>query len=157
MRLHSEKQACPRKGLQTALEKVLRRRQTEPGRKAFWDPEQADRHPARGWGTGVAKQSLKSVEPGMCTLCTRERCWHEVRDGRQALICQHLHPLGTQELLAGPSMTPATPITPKQGCATHDEGMQEHTHLARLRSGTAQRTLHCSRREQGRQLRMLAA
>src|SRR5258708_4231437 len=73
----------------------------------------------------------------MCTLCARQRCWHEVRVGREALIYQHLHPLGTQQLLAHPSMKPPTPITPKQGRGTHDEGMQEHTRLTRFRRSTA--------------------
>lgn len=44
-----------------------------------------------------------------------------------------LHPLVTQELHAGPSMNPPTPVSPEQRLSPDAEGMQQHTHLARLR------------------------
>ena len=36
------------------------------------------------------------------------------------------------QLDARPSVPPPTPIPPEQGCGTDDEGMQEHTYLARF-------------------------
>ena len=70
--------------IQTALETGLRRRQTQPGCKAFWDPKELDRYPTRRWDTRVASEPLLKVEPVMRTLCTRERDWHEKRVGREA-------------------------------------------------------------------------
>jgi len=43
MKLHAEKQACPRRGNPTAVKTMLRRRQTERGGKEFWDAEQLHR------------------------------------------------------------------------------------------------------------------
>ncbi len=76
-----------KRGIQTALETGLCRRQTQPDSKAFWNPEERDRDPVRCWDTGIASEPLPNVEPVMRQLGPRERCWHEVRDGRQALIC----------------------------------------------------------------------
>jgi len=42
-----------------------------------------------------------------------------------------------QELYARTSVVPTAPVTPEQGCRTEDEWMQEHAHLARLRSSAA--------------------
>jgi hypothetical protein len=44
MKLSSEKQACPRRSKPTTVNRLLSRCQTERGGKAFWDPEQSDRH-----------------------------------------------------------------------------------------------------------------
>ncbi len=134
MRFHSEKQTCPRRGLQTTLEMVLRCGQPQRGSKAFWDTEQVDRHLARSWGTRVAKQPLLNVEAIMCALCTRQRRVREIRGGRETRILLHLHVLATQQLSARPSMVPTAPITPEHRCGADEEGMQEHAHLARLGS-----------------------
>ncbi len=48
MSFHSKKQAYPRREKPTAAETVLRRRQTQRSGKAFWDPEESDRHPTCG-------------------------------------------------------------------------------------------------------------
>jgi hypothetical protein len=93
----------------------------------------------------------------MRALRTGEGYRCENRANREILPSLHLHPLGTQQLFARPSMVPPTPITPEQGCGTDHQGMPQDTHLARLFGGAALRTLHWSRREQGRQLLMLAA
>ena len=55
-------------------------------------------------------------------------------DGRPDL---DLDLLVAQELGACPSVGPTAPVAPEQGCRTNNERMQEHTHLARLRSGAA--------------------
>src|SRR5438128_3400091 len=137
MRCHSEKQACPRRKKPTAVETVLSRRQTQRGGKAFWDTEESDRHPARCWGSRVASEPLLKVETIMRALCTRQGCRRGIRAGRETLLSLHLHTLGTQQLLARPSLVPTTPITPEQGRGTNDEGMQQHAHLARLGGGAA--------------------
>ena len=49
----------------------------------------------------------------------------------------HLDALLAQELYARTSVVPTAPVTPEQGCRTDDERMQEHAHLARLRSSAA--------------------
>jgi hypothetical protein len=55
-------------------------------------------------------------------------------DGRPDL---DLDALMAQELDACTSVGPAAPVAPEQGRRTGDERMQEHTHLARLRSCAA--------------------
>ena len=109
MRFHSGKQACPRRKNPTAVETVLSRRQTQRGGKAFWDTEESDRHPARCWGSRVASEPLLKVETIMRALCTRQG--RGSRASRETLLYLHLHTLGTQQLLARPSMVPTTPIT----------------------------------------------
>jgi hypothetical protein len=56
MRLHAEKQACPRRRNLAAIKTVLSRRQTERDGKAFWDAEQSDRYLASREGTRIASQ-----------------------------------------------------------------------------------------------------
>jgi hypothetical protein len=58
MRLHPEKQACPRRGNPPAVKTGLPLRQTERGGKGFWDAEQFDRHLVRGWDAHVTSESL---------------------------------------------------------------------------------------------------
>jgi hypothetical protein len=111
MRFHSEKQVCPRRKKSTAVETVLSRRQTQRGGKAFWDPEESDRHPARCWGSRVASEPLLKVETIMRALCTRQGRRRGIGASRETLLYLHLHPLGTQQVLARPSMMPTTPIT----------------------------------------------
>ena len=41
----------------------------EEGGESVWHPEQGDRRPASGWGTGIACQPLGKREPIMCSLC----------------------------------------------------------------------------------------
>src|SRR5258708_37413655 len=68
MRLHSEKQACPRRGNPTAVKTMLSRRQTERGGKAFWDTEQSDRHLTRCGDSCVASEPLCPREARVGTL-----------------------------------------------------------------------------------------
>ena len=77
--------------------------------KAFWDTEESDRHPARCWGSRVASEPLLKVETIMRTLCTRQG--RGIRASRETLLYLHLQTLGTQQLLAHPSMVPTAPIT----------------------------------------------
>jgi hypothetical protein len=64
MRLHAEKQACPRGRNPMAIKTVLSCRQPERDGKAFWDTEQSDCHPPSREGTRIASQPLRprSVE-----------------------------------------------------------------------------------------------
>src|SRR6266487_192654 len=71
MRLHSEKQACPRKRDFTAVKTALGCCQTECDGKTFWDAEQPNRHLACGRDTRIACEPLGPVETRMCTLGTR--------------------------------------------------------------------------------------
>src|SRR5438270_12443062 len=71
-RLHSEKQACPRRGNPTAVKTVLNRRQTERGGKALWDAEEFDCHLARCWDTHIASEPLSPRETRVGTLRTRK-------------------------------------------------------------------------------------
>src|SRR5207247_8450220 len=68
MRLHSEKQACPRRRNPTAVKTVLSRGQTERDGKAFGEAEQADRHLTRCWDSCVASEPLGPREASMGTL-----------------------------------------------------------------------------------------
>ena len=43
----------------------------------------------------------------------------------------------SHQLHAGTPMFSAAPISPEQGCGTHPQRMQQHTHLARLGGGVA--------------------
>ncbi len=72
MRLHSEKQACPRRRNTVAAKAVLSRRQTERGGKDFWDAEQLDRDLASRWSTRIASQPL----------CPREAIVRSLRAGK---------------------------------------------------------------------------
>lgn len=136
-RLHSEKHACPRRGNPTAGKTVLSRCQTERGGKAFWDTEQPDRHLTRCWDAHVAGEPLWKVEPIMCALCPGEGCRRENWAGRETLLHLHFHALLSKQMHAHSSMKSPTPITPEERSRTDDEGMQEHTHLARLGGGAA--------------------
>src|SRR5437868_8286643 len=68
MRLHSEKQACPRRRNLTALKMALSRCQTERDGKAFGDAEQSDRHLTGCWDSCVASEPFCPREASMGTL-----------------------------------------------------------------------------------------
>ncbi len=68
MKLHSEKQACPRRENPTAVKTILSSRQTERGGKAFWDAKEFDGHLARCWDTRIAGESLSPRETRVGTL-----------------------------------------------------------------------------------------
>ena len=155
MRCHSEKQACPRRTNPTAVETVLSRRQTQRGGKAFWDTEESDRHPARCWGSRVASEPLLKVETIMRALCTGQGRRRASGAGRETLLHLHFHALLPKQTHAHASMKSPTPIPPEERSRPDDQWMQQHAHLARLRSGVAL-PLTLLRRGQGRQLRMLA-
>ncbi len=124
MRCHSEKRACPRRGNPTAVETVRSRRQIERGGKAFWDAEQSDRHPARGWDSRVAREPLLKVETIMRALCTRQGRRRENWAGREPLLYLHLYMLLPEQMHARPSMVPTVPVSPEQGRRPDDEGMR---------------------------------
>src|SRR5258706_335931 len=133
--LHSEKYACPRRGNPTAVKAVLSRRQTERGGKAFRDPEQSDRHLARCWDWRVACEPLLKVETIMRALCTGQGRRRASGAGRETLLHLHFHALLPKRTHAHASMKSPTPIPPQQRSRPDEQWMQQHAHLARLRSG----------------------
>src|SRR6266446_1874108 len=114
MRLHSEKQACPRRKNPTAIKTVLSRCQTERDGKAFWDAEQPDHHLARCWDSCVASEPLCPREASVGTLGAGKdhvRCAWRSGDGRRYA---DLNPLASHELYTGASVFSAAPILPEQ-------------------------------------------
>ena len=115
----------------------LSRRQAERGSKSFRDAEQLDREGSRGWGTGIACQSLYPREAIVRSLCSGEDRWRGIRAGREGLLHLYFDALATQELHARSPMLPPAPVLPEDWSWPNAEGMQQHTHLARLAGGTA--------------------
>ena len=70
MKLHSEKQACPRRENSTTVKRILSSRQTERGGKVFWDAKEFDGHLARCWDTRIASEPLSPRETRVGTLRT---------------------------------------------------------------------------------------
>src|SRR6266566_1254777 len=108
MRLHSEKQACPRRRNPTAVKTVLSRRQTERDGKAFWDAEQSDRDLASRWSTRIASEPLCPREARVRSLRAGQDhvrfVWRSCGGRRQA----HLDALVPHELHTGaPVLSPA--------------------------------------------------
>src|SRR5258708_31020532 len=118
MRLHSEKQACPRRRNPTALKIGLSRRETEREGKAFWDAEQSDRHLARCGVWRVASEPLCPREARVGTLRAGKDhvrfAWRSGGGGRQA----HLETLVSHELHTGALAFSPPPIPHKKGRAT---------------------------------------
>jgi hypothetical protein len=137
MSFHPEKHTCPRRGNPTAASAALSRRQAERGGKAECPAEQSDRHLTCCGDSRIAGEPLWKVEPIMCALCPGERRRRESWAGRETLLHLHFHTLLPKERHTCASMKSPTPITPEERSRTDDEGMQEHTHLARLCCGAA--------------------
>ena len=74
-------------------------------------------------------------QPIMRPLRTGQRRRWERWSGRKTLFYSHLHALVTKKLHTRPPMLPAAPILPEDGFRPDDQWMQQHAHLARLRSG----------------------
>ena|SRR5260370_832056 len=128
-RVHSEKHAHPRRGNRSRQQiAVLSRRQAERGSKAFWDPEQFDRHLAGCRDSREALEPLWKVETIMRALCTGQGRRRDSWSGRGPGLHLDLHALVTKQLHARTSMEPTTPIFPEQRSRTDNERMQEHTH-----------------------------
>jgi hypothetical protein len=110
MRLHSDKQACPRRRNPTAVKTVLSCRQTERDGKAFRDAEQSDCHLTRCWDSRIASEPLCPREARVGTLragqdhfrFTWRRC-----DGRRQV---HLDALVSHELHTGAPVFSPAPI-----------------------------------------------
>ena len=108
MRLHSEKQACPRRRNLTALKIALSRCQAERDGKAFGDAEQSDRHLTGCWDSCVASEPFCPREASMGTLRAGKDhfcvAWRSCGGRRQA----HLDALVSHELHTGaPVLSPA--------------------------------------------------
>src|SRR5437899_9852657 len=67
-RLHSDKQACPRRRNPTALKTGLSRRQTEGDGKDCWDAEELDSDLTSRWSTRIASEPLLPGEARVCSL-----------------------------------------------------------------------------------------
>ena len=123
MRLHAEKQACPRRRNPTAVKTVLSRRQTERDGKAFWDAEQSDRHLTRCGDSCVASEPLCPREARVGTLRAGQDhfrfAWRSCGGRRQA----HLDALVSHELHTGAPVRSPAPISPEQRCGTNPERM----------------------------------
>ena len=127
MRLHWDKQACPRRRNPTAVKTVLSCRQTERDGKAFRDAEESDRHLARCWDARIASESLCPREARVGTLRAGKDhfrfTWRRCGGGWQA----HLDALVSHKLQTGAPLLSAAPI-------------------ARSRSGAGPTRSGCSRR-----------
>jgi len=135
--LHSDKPACPRRGHPTAGKTVVSRSPPEQGGKAECPTEPPDRHLTRGWDAHEALEPLWKVEPILCALCPGEGRRRENWAGRETLFHLHFHAWLSKQMHAHSSRKSPTPITPEERSRTDDEGMQEHTHLARRSLGAA--------------------
>src|SRR5437660_1913849 len=131
-RLHSEKQACPRRRNPTAIKTVLSRSPAERDGQAFWDAEQSNCHPPSREGTRIASQPFCPRKSRVCALGTRKgrRCDSETGGGGRPDL--DLDALMAHQLDARPSVVPTTPVTPEHGFRPNHQWMQQHTHLARL-------------------------
>ena len=134
----------------------LDRRQGQEGGESLWDAEQFDSDLARRWGTCIASQPRCPRKPRVRTLGTRKGRRRDREEWRAGRFNLDLDALLAHQLDACPAVGTTAPITPENGLRSNVQGMQQHAHLARLRGGLALTTLHCSRRGQGRQLRILA-
>jgi hypothetical protein len=133
MRLHSEKQACPRRGNPTSVKAVLSRRQTEQKGKAFWDAEQSDRHLARCWDSRIASEPLCPPEASMGPLRARKDHFRFGWQGCSGRLQAHLDALVSHELLTFAPVLSAAPIPPEQWRGANPERMEQYTDATRLR------------------------
>jgi len=133
MRLHWEKQACPRRRNTVAAKAVLSRRQAERGGKDCWDAEQLDRDLASRWSTRVASQPLFPREArvrslrgkGSRPLCVGKLGWGAAGSPR----CVGVARAACRRAGALSGSNPAKP----QRRGTNRERMQQPTPPTRLR------------------------
>ena len=123
----------------------------------LWDAEQSDRHPSRSLGTCIASQSLCPGEPRMGTLCAGKGCRLDSqarRSGRPDLDLDATFRAGAGYRRVGglDDSSPARGAAHPQRQA--DGAGRSPGAACAFRSPCH---WHCSRRGQGRQLRMLAA
>ena len=137
-RFHSEKHACPSGENLTAVAGMLSRRQTQRSRKAFWNTEEPDGHLARCGNSRVASEPLRPIETVMGALRPGQRRSRAIGTSRERRRHLHLQALISQEMHAGLTITPPAPVPPQERSRPDLEGMQEHTHLTRLRCHLAQ-------------------
>lgn len=73
----------------------------------------------------------------MGTLCARKDGRRQGQGRQTCRLHMHVHPLVTQQLHACSPMTSPIPILPEERSSPDGQGMQQHTHLARLGRGAA--------------------
>ena len=157
MRLHSEKQACPRRRSSPAVKTVLSRRQPEQDGKVFWDAEQLDGDSVSCCRTRIASQPLCPGEARVGTLCAGQDhvccAWRSCGGWWQA----HLDALMSREPHTGPPVLSPAPIPRSRSGARPTWRGCSRTLTWRGFAVALPCPRHCSRSGQGRQLRMLAA
>ena len=136
MWIHAERHASPRPGNRRWQSlAALHWCQAERSRKRFWDAAQSDGH-LPSWGNAsIASQPLLKRQSIMRPLRTGQRRRWERWSGRKIRFYPHLQALVTKKLHTRPPMLPTAPILPEDGERPDDQWMQQHAHLARLRSG----------------------
>ena len=123
----------------------------------LWDAEQSDRHQSRSLGRRIASQSLCPGEPRMGTLCAGKGCRLDSQARRSGRPDLDLDALIAQELDTGASVDSTTPVLPEERRIPNDQRMEQDAHAGSGLRVSLPCHWHCSRRGQGRQLRMLAA
>src|SRR5258706_136980 len=138
IRLHSEKQACPRRGNPEARDaQSSSARQTEEGGEGFWNTEQCDADLRSSWGTRIASEPLVPRETIMRPLSPGQGGRRDVWAGRGGRLHLHHQALAAQQLHARSAMEPPAPVLPEERSRPDGEGMQQHAHLTRLFGGAA--------------------
>lgn len=127
MRLQTKKQASSRRGKPPVVKTMLRRRQTERGGKAFWDPKESDRHLPRGGNTSITNQPRLPIEAIMGPLSSGEEQRLLRMKGQGRWLDLHVYPLTVHQVHAGTAMLPAAPVAPEQGRASQGKRMEQHS------------------------------
>src|SRR5690348_7885730 len=119
MRLHSEKQACPRRRAPRAVKTGSSRRQPERGCKAFRDAKQLDRDLGRGFRPRIVSEPFLPGEAKVRSLHAGQdytSCgW---RSGGGSWLT-HLNLLVSHELQTGTPVFSSAPILPEQWSSTN--------------------------------------
>ena len=132
-KVHPERPACPRKeDTEARRRRISSRRQAERDGKAECPATQSNRHLTRYWDSGVAREPLLKVETIVRALCTGQGHRRKSRARRETRLHSHFHVLVAKQLHARPSVLSSAPVAPEQRRRPDDEGMQQHTHLARF-------------------------
>lgn len=117
-RLHSEKQACPKRRTPTAVKTGSSRRQPERGSKAFWDAKQLDQDLGSCWKPRIASKPLLPGEARVRSLrAGQDHARYGWRSGGGRWL-NHLDTLVSHELHAGASVFSPAPILPEQRSRT---------------------------------------
>ena len=101
----------------------------------LWNPEQSDRDLVRGGTPCIASEARLPGETRVGTLCTGEQRGSDGwRSSVRAIswLCLDLYALVAEQMDAGASVNPATPVLPEERSRTNRHRMEQDAHLARL-------------------------